>query len=456
MRAPPNCCAATGSPAPAYPSQLASLDLNDLSLCSGFVTPACLKALYNIPSNVSSNPDNSYAIFEFNGSPVQTDSDLFLQYVYPDIPIGTSPIIETFNGATIDTTLNTSVVYEANLDFQLSWPIVYPRNITLHDSQFTPAQTTLINSQNSSLAASGLQAFYEFADVLAAIDGSFCANASKFAPSCGLYPRPNVLSTSYGTDEALLTPAMEDRLCNEWLKLGLQGTTVLFSSGDRGVQGRNPNLLCLGPNNSSFGPALTTTCPWVTAVGGTQLLPNTSIADGEVAVLKGTYTSGGGFSNYHTAPSYQADALATYFAEHDPGYPYYFADGSNASTSIGANGGRYNRIGRGFPDVSASGLSLLNIDGGCVVLEGGTSASTPILGSIVTLINNDRLNAGKTTVGFVNPTLYANLDAFNDITRGNNIGCGTQGFAAVQGWDPVTGLGTPDFEKLRSAFMALP
>ena len=41
-------------------------------------------------------------------------------------------------------------------------------------------------------------------------------------------------------------------------------------------------------------------------------------------------------------------------------------------------------------------------------------------------------------------------DAFNDITTGNNPGCGTPGFNATQGWDPVTGLGTPNFEKLRA------
>ena len=42
------------------------------------------------------------------------------------------------------------------------------------------------------------------------------------------------------------------------------------------------------------------------------------------------------------------------------------------------------------------------------------------------------------------------------ITAGNNPGCGTDGFSAVQGWDPVTGLGTPIYEKLLNVFMALP
>lgn len=72
-------------------------------------------------------------------------------------------------------------------------------------------------------------------------------------------------------------------------------------------------------------------------------------------------------------------------------------------------------------------------------------------------------------MGFVNPTLYANPSAFYDITSGSNPGCESNGFAAVSGWvsfytpiitweqvrltfsllqDPVTGLGTPNYEAL--------
>lgn len=73
--------------------------------------------------------------------------------------------------------------------------------------------------------------------------------------------------------------------------------------------------------------------------------------------------------------------------------------------------------------------------------SGGTSASTPIFASIINLINEQRLNAGKKPVGFINPVLYTNPSILNDITNGTNPGCGTEGFQAVPGWDPVTGLG---------------
>ena len=52
--------------------------------------------------------------------------------------------------------------------------------------------------------------------------------------------------------------------------------------------------------------------------------------------------------------------------------------------------------------------------------------------------------------------LYKFADAFNDIVNGTNPGCGTQGFAAKPGWDPVTGLGTPNFLKLVAKFRELP
>ncbi|MGF1973948.1 S53 family peptidase, partial [Staphylococcus aureus] len=62
---------------------------------------------------------------------------------------------------------------------------------------------------------------------------------------------------------------------------------------------------------------------------------------------------------------------------------------------------------------------------------------------------------GKKSIGFVNPTLYANPGMFHDITYGGNQGCGTPGFSAVSGWDPVTGLGTPKFQSFMNTFMKL-
>lgn len=80
----------------------------------------------------------------------------------------------------------------------------------------------------------------------------------------------------------------------------------------------------------------------------------------------------------------------------------------------------------------------------------------PVFGSVLTLINEARLNAGKKPVGFVNPVLYAHPEVMNDITEGSNPGCGTEGFNATIGWDPVSGLGSPNFEKMLKLYMSLP
>jgi subtilase family serine protease len=76
----------------------------------------------------------------------------------------------------------------------------------------------------------------------------------------------------------------------------------------------------------------------------------------------------------------------------------------------------YNQSGRGYPDVSAVGLNILLYFDTQPAFVGGTSASAPIFASIINLINENRLAAGKSTVGFINPTLYKNPHAFTDVS----------------------------------------
>lgn len=135
------------------------------------------------------------------------------------------------------------------------------------------------------------------------------------------------------------------------------------------------------------------------------------------------FYSGGGFSDVFARPSYQDSAVKNYLDKYAPKYP--------DST--------FNKTGRGFPDVSALGLNLTTVYLGKVYGVGGTSASAPIFASIITLINEARLSANKSTVGFINPTIYKHPEMFNDITVGSNPGCGTKGFPTAKGWDPVSG-----------------
>merc|ERR1712039_614522 len=149
------------------------------------------------------------------------------------------------------------------------------------------------------------------------------------------------------------------------------------------------------------------------------------------------FGSGGGFSYDYTMPTWEAQAVKTYL---------------DKTPQIGSK--KYAAGGRASPDVSLLGEKFAVEDGGHVMAVGGTSASTPSWGAIISLLNEDCLSAsgGSKTLGFVNPLLYANADAFNDITKGNNaVGENAgNGWKCTEGWDAATGLGTPNFAKLQA------
>ena len=75
---------------------------------------------------------------------------------------------------------------------------------------------------------------------------------------------------------------------------------------------------------------------------------------------------------------------------------------------------------------------------------------------LVSLLNEARLAKGMPALGFLNPWLYKHADAFTDVILGDNAkGRDARpepyGFNCIKGWDPVTGLGTPRFDKMPSA-----
>lgn len=98
--------------------------------------------------------------------------------------------------------------------------------------------------------------------------------------------------------------------------------------------------------------------------------------------------------------------------------------------------------------------------------SGGTSAAAPLWAGIVGLLNDARFKAGLPAMGFLNPWLYAvGYKGLTDITMGGSVGCnGVNGqtgakyngsgiipyatWNATEGWDPVTGLGVPNFGLL--------
>ena len=149
----------------------------------------------------------------------------------------------------------------------------------------------------------------------------------------------------------------------------------------------------------------------ITSVGGT-----TSFGP-EVAAS----FSSGGFSNVFARPSYQDDAVTNYL--NDLGK---------------VNKGLFNSSGRAFPDIAAQAQHFQVVRGGKTISVSGTSAASPSVGGLVALLNDALFSKGGSPLGFMNPILYKlGSGVLNDITEGNNPGCGTNGFAAAEGWDPV-------------------
>lgn len=131
--------------------------------------------------------------------------------------------------------------------------------------------------------------------------------------------------------------------------------------------------------------------------------------------------SSGGFSNVFATAPFQSADVAAYIQTLGDEYK-----------------GLYNASGRGFPDVSTQGENFVISYEGNFYSVDGTSCSSPTFASIIALINDARLSAGKSRLGWLNPFLYSNAHAFNDVTSGSNPGCGTDGFPAEAGWDPVS------------------
>ncbi|KAL0573252.1 hypothetical protein V5O48_008699 [Marasmius crinis-equi] len=406
---------------------------NDLNNCHQQITPQCLKALYGmfyIPHFPMYN--NSFGIVEYTPQAyLQEDLDIFFRN-FSESLVGHSPVLASIDGgypqrAFQDFTWNG----ESNLDLEYAMALVSERQpVTLY--------------QVGDVYLGGNDPIQDGIYPDTQVDGGY-----RGPNDCGIYRPAHVISTSYGYNEADLLPAYASRQCDEYGKLGLMGVTILFSSGDNGVAGDGGYCRTVDGQESQegtiFTPSFPNGCPYVTSIGATQMNPGASTADPESACRTIAH-SGGGFSNYFALPEYQKDDVSTYLRRHNSSFPFP----PNVWNSTGTS--------RAFPDISANGANYVIASNGAFRLAYGTSASTPVVGAMLTMINDARIALGKSPIGFINPAIYSHdfRAAFNDITSGRNPGCGTRGFSTAKGWDPVTGLGTPNFPKLLENWVALP
>ncbi|XP_069008365.1 tripeptidyl-peptidase 1 [Embiotoca jacksoni] len=247
---------------------------------------------------------------------------------------------------------------------------------------------------------------------------------------------PWVHTISYGDDEDSLSTAYMMRINTEFMKAGVRGISLLFASGDSGAGCKH-----LGKEQNTFRPSFPASSPYVTTVGGTSF-KNPFKVTYEVS----DYISGGGFSNVFKMPDYQASAVEGYLktvAATLPPQSYF------------------NTSGRAYPDMAALSDNYWVVTNRVPVpWVSGTSASTPVVGGMLSLINGQRLLKGLPVLGFLNPRLYKlKGQALFDVTEGCHLSCLDEtvqgkGFCAAPSWDPVTGWGTPNYPALLAALLA--
>lgn len=215
---------------------------------------------------------------------------------------------------------------------------------------------------------------------------------------------PSVISISWGQAESGWTAAAMDAYEGLFADAAALGISVYAAAGDSGATD--------GSSDGSLQVDFPSSSPSVLGCGGTRLAGHTEVVWNELASRQGA--TGGGFSGHFPVPAYQAELPA-----------------------FGATTGRV-PTGRGVPDVAGNADPVtgyqVRVDGEDVVI-GGTSAVAPLWAGLTALLN--QRDGGR--LGAAHATFYATPTAFRDIVRGGN-----GGYEAATGWDPCTGLGSPN------------
>lgn len=192
-----------------------------------------------------------------------------------------------------------------------------------------------------------------------------------------------VFSISYVSGEEYITQSVADSFNTEAMKLAAMGVTIMSASGDDGAPGMKARTNGL---NCGYMPQFPASCPYLTAVGGTQVCCLLSVqfinikhncfllfTQGpesnreEIACqsqLGGVITTGGGFSQLYPRSSWQNDQVTVYLDG---------VAGTSESPSFG-----YNAQGRGYPDVSLMAFNYLVVTDNYWSFPSGTSASCPV------------------------------------------------------------------------------
>ncbi|KAH8995551.1 subtilisin-like protein [Lactarius hatsudake] len=365
-----------------------------LSSRAGHVTPSELRWLYKTFAYVPTAADrNALGVFGYQKEyPSETDLTTFMTFFRSDVqpPSLATFTVELVNGGEYDPE---NPGTEASVDVQYASAMAYPTPIIFYSTGGIAEASDGGEPLPGDMYLESLEYLFEKADI------------------------PQTISISYGSHEYHVPPEYARALCTLFAQLGARGVSVLFPSGDDGV-GED----CEDESgNVQFVPEFPASCPYLTAVGGTTGY------DPEVAAP----LSGGGFSDHFPRPVYQDVAVSAFLERLGTQY----AD-------------LYNPGGRGIPDIASTALNIPFFVKNAGMIGDGTSCSTPTVAGIISLLNDYLITNGRPPLGFLNIRLYDDgIAGLNDITSGSNPGCGTDGFSAVPGWDPVRPAGLVCFRR---------
>jgi hypothetical protein len=357
-----------------------------------------------------------------------------------------------------------------------------------------------LDLEYSSTIAKGAQIFFVYTGSSTTYN---VFNSIQYAVDERISP---VISSSYGDCEPDLGLANYTALNNVLEQAASQGQTVVSAAGDSGstdCYGISDGTITTIAEQEQLAVDFPASSQYVTAMGGTEF-PAADVAAASTPGTATTYWSaapttdvissalsyipemvwnddaafvaagstnplaagGGGVSIFTAQPTWQSgtiggvafptvgagkrllpDVSLTASPANAP-FAYCTSDTTAWST------GQVNSCNDGLRDSSTQDLTI----------AGGTSFDAPIFSGLVAIINQARNSTGQ---GSVNSTLYslattaAYSTAFHDITSGGNqcdagtLYCSTVGtsqYAATTGYDPASGLGSIDFDKLLTAW----
>jgi kumamolisin len=262
-------------------------------------------------------------------------------------------------------------------------------------------------------------------------------------------PTPVAVSISWGQSEDAWSAQSRLAMDQAMADAAVLGVTVTVASGDNGSTDGASD----GAQHCDF-PA---SSPHALACGGTRLevtqsggIYAESVWNDTAAGSGGGGAGGGGYSDVFSVPTWQAGVVGA-----AGGHPATAESVDPERKHPSPPGGPTpNGSGRGVPDVAGNADPVTGykiVANGQSTAVGGTSAVAPLWAGLIARLAQ---HSGR-RFGLLQPLIYAGLAAgtpapgFNDVTSGNN-----GAYQAAAGWDPCTGLGSPNAAALLTVLTA--